>query len=139
MLCRIFANAMVPLTATSRVLFSQPAASPAYAMRLYPITLERAAMLDALDVAEQYALDTLRATWDEEQQKVEEEWRQGKIKVKERCLEAIEERRKRAREEKDGEGLVGAGTSSPLFPKAIYQPLRLRRRGGFFGFAFKTD
>jgi hypothetical protein len=104
----IFTNAMAPLTAQSRILFAHPAASPAYAMRLYPLTLERAAMLDALDVGEQYALEMLRASWDEEEQKIEEEWKQGKLKVRERCLEAIEERRKRAREEKDGEGFVGA-------------------------------
>ncbi|QRV74018.1 Sds3-like protein [Ceratobasidium sp. AG-Ba] len=44
------------------------------------------------------------AAYEEELEKIEEEWRQRRTRVQERMLEAIEERRRKAREEKDGEG-----------------------------------
>jgi hypothetical protein len=47
------------------------------------------------------------AAYEEEQEKIEDDWRQRRTRVQERMLEAIEERRRKAREEKDGEGAGG--------------------------------
>lgn len=81
--------------------------SPAYMLRLYPLSLERSALLAQLSVEEENAHEAVRAAYEEERDRVEEEWRKGRDRVKERLLEGIEERRRRAREEKDGEGITG--------------------------------
>jgi hypothetical protein len=57
-------------------------------------------------VEEKLALDGVQTAYDEERERVEEEWRKGHDKIRERLLEGIEERRRRAREEKEGEGTV---------------------------------
>ena len=44
---------------------------------------------------------------EEKNQRVGEEWRKGRERVRERLNEGIEERRRRAREERDGEGMLG--------------------------------
>ncbi len=49
----------------------------------------------------------MRIAYEEERDRVEEEWRKGRDRVRERLLEGVEERRRRAREEKDGEGISG--------------------------------
>ena len=53
-------------------------------------------------------------TRSEERERVEEEWKRGRERIRERMLEGIEERRRRAREEKDGEGTVAGKCSIPL-------------------------
>lgn len=52
-------------------------------------------------------MDSAQTAYDEERERVEEEWRRGRDRVRERLMEGIEERRRRAREEKEGEGTVG--------------------------------
>lgn len=52
-------------------------------------------------------MDCLQVAYDEEREKVEEEWKRGRERVRERLMEGVEERRRRAREEKEGEGTVG--------------------------------
>lgn len=81
---------------------------PAYQLRLYPITLERSALLASLVLQERHALDCVQTAYEEERERVEDEWKRGRERIKERLLEGIEERRRRAREEKEGEG-TGAG------------------------------
>jgi hypothetical protein len=56
---------------------------------------------------EKRALDLVETAYEEERDRVEEEWKRGRDRIRERLLEGIEERRRRAREEKDGEGNVG--------------------------------
>jgi hypothetical protein len=58
-------------------------------------------------------------SYEEERQRVEDEWRQGRDRVRVRLLEGIEERRRRAREEKEGEGTVG-GTPHSSHSILIY-------------------
>lgn len=84
----------------------RPSAAPLYALRLYPLSLERSALLAQYAVEEKHALEGVQLAYTEEQERVEEEWRRGHDKIKERLLEGIEERRRRAREEKEGEGTV---------------------------------
>lgn len=65
-----------------------------------------------MDAEEQHSLDCVQAAYDEERERVEDEWKRGRDRVRERLLEGIEERRRRAREEKEGEGTVGGKYSS---------------------------
>lgn len=57
----------------------------------------------------------IETAYEEERDRVEEEWKRGRDMIRKRLLEGIEERRRRAREEKDGEGNVG-GSHIPCFP-----------------------
>ena len=52
-------------------------------------------------------MDCIQTAYEEERERVEDEWKKGREKIKERLLEGIEERRRRAREEKEGEGAAG--------------------------------
>lgn len=63
-------------------------------------------MLHQLALDEEYALECAHLSWEEERARVEEEWRKGRERIRDRMLEGIEDRRKRAREDKDGEGTV---------------------------------
>jgi hypothetical protein len=91
----------------SQITAQQLAVSPhtvsEYALALYPTSLERAAGLHQLALDEEYALECAQAAWEEESARIEEEWKRGQERIRDRMLEGIEERRKRAREDKDGE------------------------------------
>lgn len=82
-----------------------------YALRLFPLTIERSATAAQLDMQERYSIEGAQTAYDEERERVEEEWKKGRERVRERLLEGIEERRRRAREDKDGEGTVRSLTS----------------------------
>ncbi|KAF9654350.1 hypothetical protein BDM02DRAFT_3106698 [Thelephora ganbajun] len=56
---------------------------------------------------EKRELDIIETAYEEERDRVEDEWKRGRDMIRKRLLEGIEERRRRAREEKDGEGNVG--------------------------------
>ena len=56
---------------------------------------------------EKRELEMIETAYEEERDRVEEEWKRGRDMIRKRLLEGIEERRRRAREEKDGEGNVG--------------------------------
>lgn len=79
-------------------------------LSLYPITLERSARLNQATLDYEAALLHADQAYEEELNKLHEEWQTGRERVKERLLEGIEERRRRAREEKDGDGILN-GTS----------------------------
>lgn len=78
-----------------------------YKLRLYPLSLERSALLAQLEFEERHQIECAETAYNEERDRVEEEWKRGRERVRERLLEGIEERRRRAREEKDGEGTSG--------------------------------
>lgn len=78
-----------------------------FKLRLFPLSLERSALLAQFEAEEHYAIECAQIAYDEERERVEEEWKKGRQRVRERLLEGIEERRRRAREEKEGEGTVG--------------------------------
>jgi len=88
-------------------LSTRPETYPMFRLRLLPLSIERSAILAALEMEERHSLDAAQTEFDEESDKVDEEFKRGRDKVRERLLEGIEERRKRAREEKEGEGTVG--------------------------------
>ncbi|KAJ7693943.1 hypothetical protein B0H17DRAFT_1009776 [Mycena rosella] len=95
------------LQRTALQLSTRPEMLPLYELRLLPLSLERSALLVQLETEEKHALDCAHLAYEEERQRVEDEWRRGRDRVRERLLEGIEERRRRAREEKEGEGTVG--------------------------------
>ncbi|KAL5537054.1 hypothetical protein ACEPAF_877 [Sanghuangporus sanghuang] len=100
------------LSANALQLATRPETSSGYMLRLYPLSLERSALLAQITAEEEYAHETVRIAYEEERDRVEEEWRKGRERIRERMLEGIEERRRRAREEKDGEGITDATLDS---------------------------
>lgn len=104
---RQYTEQISALQNTTMQLSARAQNSPAYLLRLYPLSLERSALLAQLAAEEENAYEAVRIAYEEERDRVEEEWRKGRDRVKERLLEGIEERRRRAREEKDGEGITG--------------------------------
>lgn len=104
---RSYAETIAELNAVSFRLSTRPETVPAYQLRLYPLSLERSALLAAAALQERYALESIQTAYEEERAKVEEEWKRGRERIRERLLDGIEERRRRAREEKDGEGAAG--------------------------------
>ena len=112
-LVSVYTSGLNSLAAVSRRLHQSPSTAPFYAIRLYPIALERAALLDAITFESQYALDSVQNLWRAEVNQVEEEFRKSKTRLRERIMEGLEERRRRAREEKEGDGTVIVGESLP--------------------------
>ena len=86
---------------------TRPDMNSLFKLRLFPLSLERSALLAQFEAEERYAIECAQIAYDEERERVEEEWKRGRQRVRERLLEGIEERRRRAREEKEGEGTVG--------------------------------
>ena len=115
---RHYAEAISDLHSVSIQLATRPETSPAYNLRLYPISLERGALLHSIELQERHALSTVQTAYDEERERVEEEWKRGRDRIRERMLEGIEDRRRRAREEKDGEGTVVGEQLFLIFPSS---------------------
>ncbi|KAH8116307.1 hypothetical protein DFH11DRAFT_1579855 [Phellopilus nigrolimitatus] len=109
---RQYTESISALQSSALQLSTRPHTSSAYMLRLYPISLERSALLAQLAAEEDNAHEAVRIAYEEERDRVEEEWRKGRDRVRERLLEGIEERRRRAREEKDGEGISDAALDS---------------------------
>lgn len=66
-------------------------------------------------------MESVQTAYEEERERVEEEWRKGRDRIRERLLEGIEERRRRAREEKEGEGTVnGIVLSHPNHSDSLF-------------------
>jgi hypothetical protein len=104
---RHFTESTSALHSTSIQLSTQPETYALYNIRLFPLSLERSAMLAQVELEERHTLECIQVAYDEERERVEEEWRKGRERVRERLNEGIEEKRRRAREEKDGEGTLG--------------------------------
>ncbi|KAG9102840.1 hypothetical protein FRC06_000986 [Ceratobasidium sp. 370] len=121
---RAFVEQQNTLRALAHQLYTQPNTHPEFSLNLYPLTLERTANLNRIEAAERAGITRAEAAYEEEQEKIEEEWRQRRTRVQERMLEAIEERRRKAREEKDGEG-----AESILDPQSRPHATRNSRHG----------
>lgn len=104
---RQYAENISALQASAFQLATRPQTSAAYNLSIYPKSLERSALLAQRAAEEEYAHDAVRVAYEEERDCVIAEYRKGKDRIRERMLEGIEERRRRAREEKDGEGITG--------------------------------
>lgn len=125
---RHFAESVSNLHNTAHLLSTRPELSPVFRLRLYPLTLERSALLAQYEVEERYSIECAQVAYDEERERVEDEWRRGRERVRERLLEGIEERRRRAREEKEGDGTVGGQFSCPASPNVLKPPRRRNTR-----------
>ncbi|THU91940.1 hypothetical protein K435DRAFT_862939 [Dendrothele bispora CBS 962.96] len=101
---RFYNELVTNLHSSSLQLSTKPESHQLYNLRLLPLTVERSAVLAQLEMQETYALEAAEVGYEEERERVEEEWKRGMEKVRERLMEGIEERRKRAREDKEGEG-----------------------------------
>jgi hypothetical protein len=101
-------------------LASRPDMSGAFNLRLYPLSLERSALLAQLGFEERHARQGVDTAYDEERDRVEEEYKKGRESIRARLLEGIEDRRKRAREEKDGEGTIGGEPHIPTQSHIAY-------------------
>ncbi|KAF9013565.1 hypothetical protein BDZ89DRAFT_995436 [Hymenopellis radicata] len=107
---RHYSESISALTANASTLATRPEASQLYKLKLFPLSLERSAQLASLEFEEKYALECAQTAYEEEREKVEAEWKKGHDRVRERLMESIEERRRRARDDKEGEGTVADGT-----------------------------
>ena len=76
---------------------------------------------------EKRELEIIETAYEEERDRVEEEWKRGRDMIRKRLLEGIEERRRRAREEKDGEGNVGGSYAPCLRSGGLTSELPLFR------------
>lgn len=114
---RYYHETISQLHGTSVQLSLHPETHPMYNVRLLPLSIERSAILAQLENEERYGVECATTAYDEERERVEEEWKRGRDRVRERLLEGIEERRRKAREEKEGEGAMG-GTL--LITSSIY-------------------
>ncbi|KIJ20592.1 hypothetical protein PAXINDRAFT_124901 [Paxillus involutus ATCC 200175] len=103
---RHFAENISALHSSAIQLASRPDTHPLYNVRMYPLSLERSAILAQVAYEEKHNLAAIETAYKEERERVEDEWRRGRDRVRERLLEGIEERRRRAREEKEGEGAL---------------------------------
>ena len=103
---RQYTESISALHSVAMQLAARPETLPSYTLRLYPLSIERSALLAQLAVEERNSLESAEAAYELERERVEEEWKRGRDRIRERLLEGIEERRRRARDEKDGEGTV---------------------------------
>jgi len=94
------------LVSTAYRLCTEASDDTLFNLSLYPITLERSARLNQATLDYEAALLHADQAYEEELNKLHEEWQTGRERVKERLLEGIEERRRRAREDKDGDGIL---------------------------------
>lgn len=101
---------------SSMHLASKPDLVPVYNLRLYPISLERSALLGQNQGDERHALENAQIAYEEERKMVEDEWKKGRDRLRARMLEGIEDRRRKAREEKDGEGTTAGSYHLYLCP-----------------------
>ncbi|KAI0630598.1 hypothetical protein C8Q77DRAFT_215601 [Trametes polyzona] len=127
---RHYAETISDLHSISIQLSTRPETLPAYNLRLYPLSLERGALLSSIAFQKRHALQAVQTAYDEERERVEEEWRRGRERIRERMLEGIEERRRRAREEKEGEGTVVDGGMDSQSRPHITRKLRNKMGGG---------
>lgn len=104
---RHYTESISALHSIALQLSMRPETLPLYNLRLLPLTIERSAILAQLESEENHAIGCAQIAYNEERERVEEEWRKGRDRVRERLLEGIEERRRRAREDKEGEGTLG--------------------------------
>ncbi|KAG8835335.1 hypothetical protein FRC18_000672 [Serendipita sp. 400] len=106
-LSTVAAEYSMQLSALALQLSNNPAENQGYQLRLYPVTLERAARLNLAMLDYDSSLSRADVAFNDEMTLVEEEWTNGKARVRARLLEGIEERRRKAREEKEAEGAGG--------------------------------
>ncbi|KAF8269667.1 hypothetical protein EI94DRAFT_922783 [Lactarius quietus] len=120
------AESISALHSVAMQLAARPETLPSYKLRLYPLSIERSALLAQLAVEERNSIESAESAYELERERVEEEWKRGRDRIRERLLEGIEERRRRARDEKDGEGTVSEAALDSQSRPHITRKLRNR-------------
>ncbi|TIB06754.1 hypothetical protein E3P96_00099 [Wallemia ichthyophaga] len=92
-------------------------------LRLYELSLERDAQLSAVKHAHGYAMDSARSLYEIERACVQEEYDVVQRSIKTRLSEAIEEKRRKLKEEKDAD----VGSDSLLDPSTFSRSTRTSR------------
>ena len=105
---RSYAETISRLKQSAEALAYSPETNDQFAMRLYRLNLEWRALQSQIQYEVEHEAKCTWRAYDEEVKRVEEECRTGRELVRERLLKGIEERRRKAREEKDGEGTSGS-------------------------------
>ncbi|ORX39331.1 hypothetical protein BD324DRAFT_619272 [Kockovaella imperatae] len=90
----------------NRAVNSQPPTSSQYYLRLYPRTVERDALLESAEVDYQYKAGQAKRMYESERETIERQYWDARDQVRQRLLQAIEERRRKLREEKEGGDVV---------------------------------
>lgn len=88
----------------------QPPTAAQYLLRMYPVSIERDALLEATEIDYQYKKGQAQRAYEAERETIEGMYWDARDQVKARLLASIEERRRKLREEKEG-GDVISGTS----------------------------
>ena len=123
-----------------QAILQQPEPShPEYLLRLYAASLQRDSDLLQTRFENEYALETARQLYHNEVDRIEDEYEAAKKAIKEKLLEACDERIKKLREEKDnpdlaallqdGNGMYGDGHANK------HATRRTRPAGGINGAA----
>ncbi|WRT69210.1 uncharacterized protein IL334_006194 [Kwoniella shivajii] len=85
---------------------SQPPTSAKYLLRVYPISIERDALLEASEIEYQYKASQAKKMYESERESIEAQYWDSRDQVRQRLLAAIEDRRRKLREEKEGGDVV---------------------------------
>jgi hypothetical protein len=85
---------------------SQPPSSSQYLLRIYPVTIERDALLEATEIDYQYKKGQAQRAYEAEREAIEASYWDARDQVRVRLLGAIEERRRKLREEKEGGDVI---------------------------------
>lgn len=128
----IYADLQQSFTLSLNAILHQPYPThPEYLLRLHALSVQRDAELLASRLESTYAIETARQLYHNEVERIQEEFEAAKKAVKEKLLEACDERAKKLREEKDNLELTGLGLDS-LFGEygGLHGKHATRRRGG---------
>lgn len=112
----IYSDLQASFNLSLSAMLSQPQpAHPEYLLRLHAQSVQRDADLLAARLENAYAIETSKQLYHTEVERVEDEYEAAKKTIKEKLLEACDERAKKLREEKDNlevsgfEGLFDVG------------------------------
>ncbi|WVQ81395.1 hypothetical protein IAT38_003519 [Cryptococcus sp. DSM 104549] len=94
------------LAAECKSVNTQPPTSARYLLHAYPITVERDARLEAAEEEYNYKVGQAKRMYEHEREGIEASYWEARDAVRQRLLGAIEDRRKRLREEKDGGEMI---------------------------------
>ncbi|RXK38965.1 hypothetical protein M231_03695 [Tremella mesenterica] len=102
---------------------SLPPTSSKYLLELYPYTVERDALLESADREFEYKCNQAKRIHESERNAIEAQYWDGREQARQRLIVAIEDRKRKLREEKDGGEVVVDGIS-----EAQKGPPKKRRR-----------
>jgi hypothetical protein len=74
-------ESITALQSVAMQLAARPETLPSYTLRLYPLSLERSALLAQLALEERNSLESAEAAYELERERVEEEWKRGRDRI----------------------------------------------------------